>query len=215
MSPPKHRLTFNGLHGFISQKIEIFITTAIITSNPTYLGPGYLVSFLVRHLSSWRMPSSRMWRCVVLVWTDVSEERIASIFRVEKSASEGPAWSCGCRLSQQSKTPSYMRTGSPCSLQSPAHAGSSLANFSTLNMEAIRSSETSVHTRSTQHHIPEEGILYSHFCENLRSYIYHLSRSEQTWVRRISFQIIIKLEQVGGSSEAIVFNPRQPLRSRS
>jgi hypothetical protein len=29
-----------------------------------------------------------MWRCVDLVWTDVSEERIASIFRVEKSASE-------------------------------------------------------------------------------------------------------------------------------
>jgi hypothetical protein len=33
-----------------------------------------------------------MWRRVVLVWTDVSEERIASIFRVEQSASEEPAW---------------------------------------------------------------------------------------------------------------------------
>jgi hypothetical protein len=32
-----------------------------------------------------------MWRCVDLVWTDVSEARIASIFRVEKSASEDPA----------------------------------------------------------------------------------------------------------------------------
>jgi hypothetical protein len=32
----------------------------------------------------WRMPSSGMWRCVHLVWTDVSEERIGSIFRVEK-----------------------------------------------------------------------------------------------------------------------------------
>jgi hypothetical protein len=49
-----------------------------------------------------------MWRCVDLVWADVSEERIASIFRVEKSTS----------------------------LQPPSHAGSSLADFSTLKMEA-------------------------------------------------------------------------------
>jgi hypothetical protein len=53
-----------------------------------------------------------MWRRVDLVdWTDVSEERIASISRVEKSASEEPAWAGGCRLSHQSKTPSYIRTG--------------------------------------------------------------------------------------------------------
>jgi hypothetical protein len=38
----------------------------------------------------------------------------------------------------------------------PAHAGSSLADFSTPKMEAIHSSETSVHTRR---HIPEDGIL--------------------------------------------------------
>jgi hypothetical protein len=44
-------------------------------------------------------------------------------------------------------------------LQKPAHAGSSLADFSTLKMEAIRSSETLVHTRSTRSHIPEDGIL--------------------------------------------------------
>jgi hypothetical protein len=44
------------------------------------------------------MPSSGMWRRVDLVWTDVSEERIASIFRVEKSAIEEPAWAGGCRL---------------------------------------------------------------------------------------------------------------------
>jgi hypothetical protein len=28
-------MTFNGLHGVISQKIELFITTAVRTSNPT------------------------------------------------------------------------------------------------------------------------------------------------------------------------------------
>jgi hypothetical protein len=33
------------------------------------------------------MSSSGMWRCVDPGLTDVSEERIASIFRVEKSAS--------------------------------------------------------------------------------------------------------------------------------
>jgi hypothetical protein len=45
------------------------------------------------------------------------------------------------------------------SLQPPAHALSSLADFSILKMEAIRSSETSVHTRTTRRHIPENGIL--------------------------------------------------------
>jgi hypothetical protein len=39
------------------------------------------------------------------------------------------------------------------------HAGSSSADISTLMMEAIRSSETSVYTRSTQRHVPEDGIL--------------------------------------------------------
>jgi hypothetical protein len=43
------------------------------------------------------MPSSGMWRRVDLVLTDVSEERITSISRIEKSASEEPAWEGGCR----------------------------------------------------------------------------------------------------------------------
>jgi hypothetical protein len=37
-----------------------------------------------------------MWRSVDLVWTDVLEERIASIFRVQKSACKEPAWAGGC-----------------------------------------------------------------------------------------------------------------------
>jgi hypothetical protein len=45
-----------------------------------------------------------------------------------------------------------------CSLQSPAHAGSSRAHSSTLKMEAIRSSEILVHIRSTQRDVPEDGI---------------------------------------------------------
>jgi hypothetical protein len=38
-------------------------------------------------------------------------------------------------------------------------------------MEAISSSETLVHIRSTQRHIPEDGFLHSHRYENLKSYI--------------------------------------------
>jgi hypothetical protein len=45
--------------------------------------------------------------------------------------------------------------------QPRAHAGSSLADFYTLKMEAIRPSETSVHTRSIRRHIPEDAILVS------------------------------------------------------
>jgi hypothetical protein len=80
------------------------------------------------------------------VWTDVSEEHMAFIFKVEKCASEEQTWAGDCS-----------------SLQQPAYSGSSLADFSTLNIEAIYSSETSVHTRSTRHHIPEDGILNSDY----------------------------------------------------
>jgi hypothetical protein len=34
---PKRRFTFNGLHGAASQKIVLFISTAVTTSNPTFL----------------------------------------------------------------------------------------------------------------------------------------------------------------------------------
>jgi hypothetical protein len=55
-------------------------------------------------------------------------------------------------------------------LQPPAHAGAPLADSSTLNMEAICSSETSFNARSTQRHIPEDEILHFHRCESLKSY---------------------------------------------
>jgi hypothetical protein len=37
-----------------------------------------------------------------------------------------------------------------------------LTDFSTLKLETIRSSETSVQKRSTRRHIPEDGILHGH-----------------------------------------------------
>jgi hypothetical protein len=66
------------------------------------------------------------------------------------------------------------------SLQPPAQAGSSLADFYTLKMEAIRSSETPVHTKSTRHHIPKHGILRSHLRENLKPYICLISFLSKT-----------------------------------
>jgi hypothetical protein len=46
-----------------------------------------------KQYENWRKPSSGVWRRVYVVdWTDVSEDRIASIFRVEKPARKQPAW---------------------------------------------------------------------------------------------------------------------------
>jgi hypothetical protein len=56
--------------------------------------------------------------------------------------------------------------------QPPAHARSSLTDSCTLKMKIICSSETSLHTISTRRKIPEDDILHSHRCENLKSYIY-------------------------------------------
>jgi hypothetical protein len=62
-----------------------------------------------------------------------------------------------------------------CSLQPPAHAGSSY----TLKMEAICSSETSVNTISTRRHIPEHGILKS-TCSSPGVYLLSLSEVQQS-----------------------------------
>jgi hypothetical protein len=77
-----------------------------------------------------RMSSSGMWRCVDPGLTDVSEERIASIFRVEKSPSQ-----------RQRAYRMLVVSDWGLSLQPPAAAGSPLPDFYTLKMETIRSSE--------------------------------------------------------------------------
>jgi hypothetical protein len=44
-----------------------------------------------------------------------------------------------------------------------------------------------VHTRSTRRHIPEDGILHSHRCENLKSYIRELTHFHFTVHKRDNF----------------------------
>jgi hypothetical protein len=139
-----------------------------------------------------------MWRRLDIVWTDISEECIASIFRVENSSSEEPAWARGCRL------------------QPPAHSGSSLDEFSTLKMEAIHSSERSVRTRSRWRHIPEDGILHSHRCENLKSYenfkcswanrsVGHRGEQQPLWTCFVGVSRLSKFTQCCRKSDLVPF----------
>jgi hypothetical protein len=86
------------------------------------------------------MPSSGIWRRVDLMWTDFSGEHIASIFRVEKSACEEPAHAATCSRR-------FLARG-----------------FIYPENEGDRFPETSVHTRSTRHHIPEDSILHQSTC---------------------------------------------------
>jgi hypothetical protein len=86
--------------------------------SPVRLQPTVYAPFMTI-FPYWWMSSSGMCHRVDLVWTDVSEESVASIFREEKSASEEPAWVGGRRC-----------------------------------------------------HSPDDGILHSHRCENLKSHIF-------------------------------------------
>jgi hypothetical protein len=68
-------------------KLEVPLRNCWTCENTRYFKATF------RRYCIWRMPSSGIWRRLDLVnWTDFSEERVASIFRVEKSASDESAW---------------------------------------------------------------------------------------------------------------------------
>jgi hypothetical protein len=98
------------------------------------------------------MASSGMLRHVALLRTDISEELSALVF---------------LRSLRQLLLATSVVPSSPI--------------FVTLMKEALSSSETSFPTRVTRCNIPEDAILYSHRCENLKSYLvnarYHLIHS--------------------------------------
>jgi hypothetical protein len=92
--------------------------------------------------------------------------------------------------------------------QVAVHAASSLVDFSTLKMEAIHSSEMSVRTRTTRYHIPENGILNSHRCENLKSYRVkfilpiHRTQTDPSVLNVIKIhEVILKLEHKDGETD--------------
>jgi hypothetical protein len=92
-----------------------------------------------------------MWRHADLVnWTDVSEERVASIFRVEKSASEEPDWVCYHLLRLVSRSRIFL----------PWKWWRHITPKRRLNSQDLQGV-----------HIAEDGILHNHRCENLKSYI--------------------------------------------
>jgi hypothetical protein len=93
-----------------------------------------------------------MLRRVTLVRTDVTEEHIASIITVTKIDE------LGTTLAVTSNRITLIFLRSMRQLLVTANVVPSTPIYVTLMMKAIRSSETSAHTRVSRRNIPEEGI---------------------------------------------------------
>jgi hypothetical protein len=111
------------------------------------------------------MPSSGVLSRVALVRTDVSEEHIVSIIRVKRIGELGTTLAVTIYGSALRRMFPVFR------LLVTASVVPSSPILVTLMMDAPRSSETSVLTRTTRRKIPEDCILHSHRLENLKSYI--------------------------------------------
>jgi hypothetical protein len=112
-----------------------------------------------------RMVSSGMVCPVALVRTDVSEEPSASFIRLTGIGELGATLAVTYKLA-------FL-----CSVHRLLVAASVVPSSLILVtlMEALGSFETSVLTRATWHNIPEDTILHSHRCENLKFYFLYFS----------------------------------------
>jgi hypothetical protein len=115
-----------------------------------------------------------VWDIVTCMWTDVSKERVTSIFRAEnklKKKNVASRWHAppkrrfiyGLHGDISQKTTTFILPGYLL------HAGLSLAWISTLKVEMKRSSETLVHIQTTWRYIPEDGNIHNYRCDNLIS----------------------------------------------
>jgi hypothetical protein len=80
--PPKRRLTFNRLHGIISQKTVFFITTAVRTSNPTQnsFRIMYNNSVCTRYVSTTKPNRLMLFRETVAVYCENHTEHINTLY---------------------------------------------------------------------------------------------------------------------------------------
>jgi hypothetical protein len=118
--PPKRRLTFNGLHCVISQKIALFITTTVRTSNPTstchLLSRLYLARLILR---PWRwkryVPPKRRLNFQRTTQYYIPDDRTLQVVRClensqwKKTQKKVDSWSSGWDLNGE--PPKYKSGG--------------------------------------------------------------------------------------------------------